>query len=176
MAKTIKRIWNAVTSLLVVLMVVLAALFAGGKLVGLDAFIVQSGSMEPDYPVGAVVYVQKVDASTLAEGDVITFHLTNSTRGTHRIVEVLSEGGMLAFRTKGDANGAPDEFPVMASDVVGKVVWCVPNLGFLASYIQHPPGMYVGISIVATLLLLIILPELIFDDKRAIKEDLNAQS
>ena len=73
MKKTIKRIWNLIGTLLVLAVVVLAIALAGVKLVGLEPFIVQSGSMEPDYPTGSIIYIKEVDVTTLKEWDVITF-------------------------------------------------------------------------------------------------------
>ena len=164
--KKIKRIWNTVTTVLVVLIVLLAALLWGPRLIGMDVFVVQSGSMEPDYHVGSVVYVRQTDAAELDVGDVITFHLSGNVRGTHRIIEVVEEDGTRAFRTKGDANDSPDNSLVTPSQIVGKVLFTIPWLGFLASYIQQPPGTYVMFSAIALILLLIILPDVLFDDKK----------
>lgn len=165
MMKPIKRIWNSVTSVLVTLMLLLAALLWGPGLTGMDVFVVQSGSMEPDYPVGSLVYVRETDASALEVGDVITFRLTGDTRATHRIVEIRQEDGVTRFQTKGDANQEADGF-ITAEKIIGKVVLCIPYLGFLVAYIQQPPGIYIAIAAVAVLLLLIVLPELIFDERK----------
>ena len=35
----------------------------------------------------------------------------------------------------------------------------------MANYIQNPPGMYIAISVGAVFLLLVFLPDLIFDDE-----------
>lgn len=166
MQKTIKQVWNTITTILVSLMVLLAALLWGFKLLGMDVFVVQSGSMEPAYHVGSLVYVKPVDAAQLETGDVITFELGGGVRGTHRIIEVLDENGTLAFRTKGDNNDNADYNPVLPEDIVGKVKFTIPYLGFLVTYIQQPPGTYVTISVVAVLLLLTILPDIIFPEKK----------
>lgn len=110
--KPIKRIWNSVTSVLVTLMLLLAALLWGPGLIGMDVFVVQSGSMEPDYPVGSLVYVRETDASALEVGDVITFRLTGDTRATHRIVEIRQEDGVTRFQTK-----AKTAFAILAGDI-----------------------------------------------------------
>lgn len=164
MQKTIQQVWNAVTTVLVGLMVILAALLWGFRLLGYEVLVVQSGSMEPNYHVGSLVYVKPVDESELETGDVITFELGGGVRGTHRIIEVLDEDGSLSFRTKGDANEAADQNPVLPEAVVGEVKFTIPCLGFLISYIQQPPGTYITISVVAVLLLLTILPDIIFPE------------
>ena len=50
-------------------------------------------------------------------------------------------------------------------NVIGVPVFSIPYLGYVASYIQHPPGMYVAISAGAVLLLLVFLPDLFAGDE-----------
>lgn len=69
----LRKIWNAVSTALVVLVVILALLLVGARLVGLQVFTVLSGSMEPTYHTGALIYVKKVDPLTVQAGEVITF-------------------------------------------------------------------------------------------------------
>lgn len=168
--RKIRKIWNGATSVLVGLMLLLAALLWGVRLVGLDVFLVQSGSMEPKYHVGSVVYVQPVDTDELKAGDVITYQISPTVRGTHRIVEVVEDGGSRAFRTKGDANEEADLGLVKPSAVVGRVVFSIPYLGYFAAFIQHPPGSYLLISAGAVILLLILLPDLLFPEKNSKQE------
>lgn len=48
MDKSLKKIWNVISSILVTLVVLLALLLVGARVVGLQVFTVLSGSMEPD--------------------------------------------------------------------------------------------------------------------------------
>lgn len=73
MGKTIKKIWNIITSVIVALAVLLAVALVGVRLAGLQVFTVLSGSMEPNYHVGSLIYVKNVDYKELESGDVITF-------------------------------------------------------------------------------------------------------
>ena len=171
MRNKIKRIWNTATTVLVVLTVLVAALLWGFRPFGYEILVVQSGSMEPAYHVGSLVYVKPVEAEKLKVGDVITFELGGGTRGTHRIIEVLDEDGRLAFRTKGDNNDAADFNPVYPENIVGKVRFSVPLLGFLVIYIQQPPGRYISLSAVSAMLLLTILPDIIFPDEEKKKQE-----
>lgn len=159
----LKRIGNILGGVVVVLAVVLAAALVGVRLVGLRPFVVLSGSMEPAYPVGSLIYVKEADYKSLAVGDVITFLMDEDTVVTHRIIEILpdeSEPDTLRFVTQGDANDAPDGSTVHYKNILGKPVLTVPGLGYLADYIQHPPGSYVAVSVGAILLLLAFLPDL----------------
>lgn len=168
MGKCIKKVWNIITWCIVALVVILASLLVGSRLMGLHIFSVLSGSMEPTYPTGSLIFVQKVDPFTLTEGDVITFMLDEDIIATHRIVEVVpdeEDASTIRFRTKGDANDAPDGSLVHYKNVVGSPVFCIPKLGYVMNYIQHPPGTYVAFSAFAVLLLLLLLPDLIFGSK-----------
>ena len=164
MQTTIRKIWNIFTSALVVLAVLLALLLVGARLIGLQVFTVLSGSMEPTYHTGSLIYVKKVDATKLSEGTVITFMLDEDTLATHRIVGVVpdeEDPSVIRYRTKGDANESEDGGLVHYKNVVGTPVFTIPKLGYLANYIQHPPGTYVAISAGALILLLMFLPELL---------------
>ena len=57
MSKRVQKVWNAVTTVLVILVVVLALLLVGVRLVGLRPMCVLSGSMEPTYHTGSLIYV-----------------------------------------------------------------------------------------------------------------------
>ena len=73
---------------------------------------------------------------------------------------------VIRFRTKGDANEAEDAGLVHYKNVIGVPVFTVPYLGYVADYIQHPPGTYIALSGGAVLLLLAILPDLLSGDKK----------
>lgn len=164
MSTALKKIWNVFSSILVILAVLLALALVGVRLFGLQVFSVLSGSMEPTYHTGSLIYVKDVDYTRLKAGDVITFMVNEDTIATHRIVEVVpdeEDPGVLRYRTKGDANEAEDGSLVHYKNVIGTPVFTVPKLGYFASYIQHPPGTYVAISAGAVILLLLFLPELI---------------
>ena len=164
MNKSLKKIWNVISSILVALVVLLALLLVGARVVGLQVFTVLSGSMEPTYHTGSLIYVKKVDPYTIKEGQPITFMLDENTVATHRVVGIVpdeEDPTVIRFRTKGDANEAEDGSLVHYKNVIGTPVFSIPKLGYLANYIQHPPGTYVAVSAGAAVLLLMFLPELI---------------
>ena len=168
MSRSLKKIWNAVSTVLVALVVILALLLVGARVIGLQVFTVLSGSMEPTYHTGSLIYVKKVDPYTIEEGQPITFMLDENTIATHRVVGVVpdeEDPTVIRFRTKGDANDAEDGSLVHYKNVIGTPIFSIPYLGYVADYIQHPPGMYIAISAGAVLLLLVFLPDIFADDK-----------
>ena len=163
----VKKIWNAVSTLIVVLVVILALLLVGVRVIGLQVFTVLSGSMEPAYHTGSLIYVKDVDPFELEAGDVITFMLNEDTVATHRIVGVVpdeNDPNTIRFRTKGDANSFEDGQLVHYKNVIGTPVFTVPGLGYVANFIQKPPGLYFAIAAAAVILLLAFLPDM-FDEK-----------
>ena len=166
MNKSLKKIWNVISTVLVALVVLLALLLVGARVVGLQVFTVLSGSMEPTYHTGSLIYVKKVDPYTIEEGQPITFMLNENTIATHRVVGIVpdeEDPTVIRFRTKGDANDAEDGGLVHYKNVIGTPVFSIPYLGYVADYIQHPPGMYVAISAGAVLLLLVFIPDIFAD-------------
>ena len=55
MNPTLKKVWNIVSTVLVALLVVLALLLAGARLVGLQVFTVLSRSVGPAYHTGSLI-------------------------------------------------------------------------------------------------------------------------
>ena len=169
----IKKVWNLVSGLLVAAAVLLAVALVGVRLVGLKPFVVLSGSMEPTYHVGSLIYVKSVDYKELEVGDPITFMISENTVVTHRIIEVLpdeEDPEIIRFFTQGDANDVPDGASVHYKNIIGKPVFSVPYLGYVSNYIQNPPGMYVAIAACAVLLILVFLPDIFCDDEEEEKK------
>ena len=73
MSKRVQKVWNAATTVLVILVVVLALLLVGVRLVGLRPMCVLSGSMEPTYHVGSLIYVKPCAPEDVQVGDPNTF-------------------------------------------------------------------------------------------------------
>ena len=158
------KVWNIVTTVVVVLVVIFAVLLIGVRLFGVQVYSVISGSMEPEYPVGSLIYVKEVDPSEVEVGDVITYVLPSETPSTHRVVRI--DGENQHFYTKGDANQTEDGSPVHFKNLIGTPVFKIPYLGYVAYYIQHPPGMYIAIAAGVILLILVFLPDLFKKDKK----------
>ena len=157
-----------------VLAILLAVAFVGVRLVGLDVYTVLSGSMEPNLPVGSLIYVQDKNPADLKAGDVITYMVSEKTVVTHRIIEVVpdeNDPSILRFRTKGDANNTEDAGLVHSNNILGSPVFHIPLLGYISSYIQSPPGMYVAIGVGAAILLLTFVPDFFPSKKKEEEEE-----
>ncbi len=155
---TIKKVWSILSTAFVSLVVITAIFLMGSRVVGYRVFNIVSGSMEPAYSVGDLIYVEEVDPATIVPGDVITFVLNEDlVVATHRVVRVDAE--KQRFYTKGDANETEDGMPVHYNNVIGIPQFAIPGLGYVSDFIQHPPGSYITIAAVAILLILTFAPD-----------------
>jgi signal peptidase len=125
------------------------------KLNGYSPLIVLTGSMEPAIESGDLIIVQQVDSSQVSVGDIIAFfdpESTDSSVVTHRVTEVLSEGGTLSFRTKGDLNNVEDTLSVPSSNLVGVYRTKLHGVGNIAMFMQTTTGLVVCVIVPLVLL------------------------
>lgn len=108
---------------------------------------VETGSMEPNVPVGSLVLIHEQD--NYRDGDVITYyHESGRFTVTHRIVTI----GENLVVTQGDANNAQD--PAFTKDrIIGKVVLTVPYLGYALATLKQPVVLVPLLGIITALLL-----------------------
>ena len=161
--KAFKMLYKIISYTLIIILMIIAAFFIiyvlSGKLAErkgenppFGLYTIISPSMTPNIEVYDVVFVKKVDVDTLKTNDVITFYSTNAFFGntpiTHRIVEVLdipSNGTM--YRVKGDANANADDEKVLPSNVIGKVLFKIPQLGKVQFFLASKKGWLIAILI-----------------------------
>lgn len=145
-----RSVLRGVSAVLVVALLLLAlAVAVVPRLLGGAALTVLTGSMEPTYSPGDMVV--SVPAETYDVGDVVTFQPVPDDPAliTHRIVGVQL-GAETRYVTRGDANGA-DDAPIVAEQVMGRVVYHIPYLGHVASAAGPHRGLLV--TAVASLLI-----------------------
>ena len=161
----VKKIWNIISTILVGIIVLCAVFLMGSRLMGYQVFNVISGSMEPTYRVGDLIYVKDVNPYEIEEGTPITFVLNEHlVVATHRVVEVDVENQH--FYTKGDANDTVDSAPVHFNNVIGVPKFRIPLLGYVADFVQNPPGMYITVCVGFVLILAVFLPDLVGKGKK----------
>ncbi len=113
-------------------------LIAAPVIAGYRPVVVLSGSMEPAFQVGSVIYYKETPFSRIEAGDPITFRAGGGEAlVTHRVVE--KQEISQAFITKGDANPSEDPNPVAYENVVGKAAsFCIPYAGYLVDFGKQP--------------------------------------
>lgn len=165
--KAVKRVGTIVVSILLWVIILVAALYAFttmatrdeqnvSSLLGYTPMVVQSDSMAPTFEKGDLIFIHKCDTSKLKEGDIITFHTIIDNEyalNTHRIQKIESNGEARTFTTIGDNNdGIADQHMISDGDIVGKYVGHIAKAGILMDFLSSSTGF----------LIIIVLPMLLF--------------
>ena len=127
------------------------------RIFGYQLYTVISGSMEPEIPVGSLVYIKSMEPEDVEEKDVIAFYGGRDTSAiiTHRVVEnrvIMGE-----FITKGDANQTQDMNPVDYDEFIGRVELSIPTVGGIAQSLTSKEGKIAAASMIGLAILLEIL-------------------
>ncbi|AQM59011.1 signal peptidase I [Clostridium baratii] len=136
-SKLIKNIISYIVIAIVFIFMVISILSNLG-LLGYKFYDVLTGSMSPTINPGSLIIVKEIDNSEVKAGDIITFKGTSTSNlTTHRVVEVIEKDNNIKFQTKGDANDVLDPMLVDGNLLVGKVVFNVPYMGKVMSFINQ---------------------------------------
>lgn len=117
-------------------------------------YTIISPSMEPNIRVYDVIIDKRItNASDVKIGDVITFVSTSpQSQGltvTHRVAGVVINPDGVAFRTKGDNNVKEDEGLVYENQLIGKMIFQIPQLGRVQFLLASRGGWFVVVLLPA---------------------------
>jgi signal peptidase len=132
-----RKLARLALNLVFLAMIVCAGLMLGPAALGFHRYVILTGSMTGTYDRGSIVFDRQVPVSELKVGDPITYSpppgFTSQQRVTHRIWWIgRGTGGQRVFKTKGDANKAPDAWKFSLSQPTqDRVVFHVPYVGYL---------------------------------------------
>ncbi|MBI4198839.1 MAG: signal peptidase I [Chloroflexi bacterium] len=110
------------------------------SLFGFNPLIVLSASMEPVIRTGDIAVTRDVDPTTVGLGDVVTYR-SGSLFVTHRIIRVVDTPQGRQFEMKGDNNPTPDVTLVAEEQVVARLVYGVPKMGYLVHFANSQNGL-----------------------------------
>ena len=153
----VSAICSALGTVILIFIILLCLPFTIPRIMGGQIYTVISGSMEPEIPVGSLVYVEGAQPENMKVGDVIAFYGGRDANAivTHRVVENRVIMGELI--TNGDANQTNDMNPVDYENFIGIVKWSVPKVGAVAQIMtgregKIAAGSMIGLSVVLHLI------------------------
>lgn len=165
--KAMKRIGTVVLSVILWVIILVAALYAFttmatkdnthvASLLGYTPLVVESDSMSPTFASGDLIFIHKCNPADLKEGDIICFHTIIENQyalNTHRIQSIETVGDVRSYTTIGDNNnGIADQHVISDGDIVGKYVGHITGAGKVMNFLSSSTGF----------LLVIVLPMLLF--------------
>lgn len=165
-----KKVCSILATVLMIVLLIWAAVLIVPKLIGMEEYAVLTASMEPEIPVGSLVFDKKPDMGTLKVGDVVTYQISGTTLVTHRVTAINDADKTII--TKGDANDVEDGAPVEYSNVLGVCAFHLPYLGYISLYSKTPLGISGLCGLIVIVILLNFLPDLFGkskDDKKSSK-------
>ena len=153
------KVIKILVNILMTLILIIGSAFIILYLVGIEPFVVQTGSMQPSIAIGSLSFVNKhVDYNDIKVNDIIAFTVPTGSKATHRVVNI-TEGGL---ETKGDANETSDGISVTSENYIGKNIFTIPQVGYLVSLIQTTRGKIM----LGTIIIVILLAGFLTDDKK----------
>lgn len=108
-------------------------------IVGALPLTVLTSSMEPGLPPGTLVVIKPIDTNEIVIGDIVTYQIESGKPGvvTHRVTGITnSSDGSRTFTLKGDNNDVADELAVLPVQVVGKLWYSVPWIGYVSNFVN----------------------------------------
>jgi len=160
---------------------ILASYWFGGEITagppqniaGFSAMVVLSRSMQHDIPQDSLIVTRQVDPATIRIGDDITFLRSDNTTVTHRVINIhlnYNDSGMRGFETAGTANAQRDEEVVLASSLVGRVLFHNLILGRAVLFVRTNI-LLVSIFSVVAVVMITVLRAVLFRDKKGSDAD-----
>jgi len=118
-------------------------------------YTIASPSMTPTLKVyDAIINVKIDDPNDIEVGDVITFVSTSLLSPgmtiTHRVVAITKDdSGAICYQTKGDFNPVADQACAKYNNIIGKVIFKIPQLGRIQYLLASKAGWLLFILIPA---------------------------
>lgn len=114
------------------------------SILGYRYYFIQSGSMEPELPIGSFILVKMTTPDEIHVGDNAAFYFKSDLSPepefwTHKVIEVIRDTDGAKFQTQGIANPAPDPFQLDSENVIGKVIYCNKFLGPVMMFASQNP-------------------------------------
>ena len=145
--------------MIVTLSVILITLLFLRIVLHADMKAVITASMEPDIPVGSMIVIIPAAYEDIRVGDDITFVRDEKlTLVTHRVVEKDDEQRRVI--TQGLSNNVSDA-PVCYENIIGKVSFTVPLLGYPIMYLETQTGKTAAVILVFLVIVVMLASEVL---------------
>ena len=149
--------------------VLLFIIVIGGTLAGYGVFmlgmgtttplvVVTSESMVPTLEVNDLLVLQGRAPEDIAVNDIIVFHASWYAEApiVHRVVSIEEVNGTYRYYTRGDNNPSQDFGYRTYEDIVGVLVWRIPQVGGISIFLRTWQGM---LFMAAVFIAILVVPE-----------------
>ncbi len=145
----LKKVIKVFVNTLMTLILIIGSIFILLYLIGIEPFVVESGSMQPTIQTGSLSFINKhVEYQDIKENDIIAYTASSGAKVTHRAIKITEEG----IETKGDSNEVSDGITTTKSNYIGKNIFSIPKLGYVIKLIQTTRGKIMLITMIIVIL------------------------
>jgi len=131
-----------------------------------------TGSMQPSYNIGDLIFEKEIAKEDIKLNDVITYSLENGQDTvTHRVIDIIEENGETYYQFKGDNNNSPDPDLVTYKQIQGKVIYKINKLGSLIA--EFVSGT--GVILILIIFILSYMKTNRKEERRIAREDARAR-
>jgi len=158
----------------------LLVIVIGGTLAGYGVFmlgmgtttplvVVTSESMVPTLDVNDLLVLQGRAPEDIAVNDIIVFRASWYSEApiVHKVVFIEEVNGTYRYYTRGDNNPSQDFGYRTYEDIIGVVVWRIPQVGGISLFLRTWQGM---LFMAAVFIAILIVPEFVCKDKEEDEE------
>ena len=140
-------------------------------------YVVSSGSMYPELAMYDIIVISgHISFEDIKIGDIIVFDRPKDHDKVivHRVVAVVDDDPK-TLRTKGDNNQnsiVGTDYPITEKEYTGKVVYVIPQVGFITKILQ-PPINYI---IIAVIIGIMVIRQISKNKKKALAKSVETKS
>jgi signal peptidase len=121
---------------IVMLILTMLIIAFGAGFFSMAPVVILTGSMEPSIKPGDLTIIRKCSIDEIKVGDVIEYQLEDFNV-VHRVIGIYRYYEETLLITKGDANKSADPKPVQSDQILGKLEYTIPYLGYPAYLLKN---------------------------------------
>lgn len=129
---------NKISNIIIIILSIVIILYIGLLAFGYRVYAVKTASMHPDIKQGSIAIAKKLNANEVFDeltiGSDIVFRTSSGNTLTHRVIMLDEANDRL--QTQGIREGSTKDAEISSSNVLGKVSFSIPLIGYLVMLIQ----------------------------------------
>lgn len=152
------KICKTINSTILTVLIIFILFLGVPRLFGWSIYVMQTGSMPKEIPIGSLIFVKPCDTADIQTGDILTLKMSNGSVVTHRLVSVDFDTNMIT--TKGDGNKQEDN-PIPMDSICGEVVLSIPYLGSILTILKTKTGILLLGGFIMVFIWSLYIPDLL---------------
>lgn len=144
--------WSAVVYVITAGLLLLTVALVGIRLLGFTPYVVGTTTAAPDYRLGDLLYIHRVNFADIQKGDAVMYVATGDlTVMTRRVIAV--DGGRRQV-------SVGESTQIEEGRILGKVVFSIPWMGYVSVWLTGTTAKYVAAGLLTVLLFAVFAEQL----------------